>query len=116
MLTVCALWFSPLTFGRAVVYENNEPYAAVEGLCYSKDSVVRVDFCGSVSDLYAALDTMCAKVTEMRDVGGGVVVYAKSPRVAHTVLSTDSGAEYNCMAMYRDGNIAIAAPVLPGWY
>ena len=115
----CAAWFSPLCFvgGEAFVYENNAPIEALaDAVCYMPNDVVRVGFDGSENDMRAALDNIDAVTVERTELDGLVIVYAYSPRVCANALSLSSGGKYNVMAAWRDGRVAIGAPVLEGSY
>ncbi len=104
-----AVWFSPLARRGAMFYENNEPVGTVDGVCYGGGSTVRYDFDGSIDDLYSALEDMRADIVETVAAGNATIVYAVSDRVA-------SGGDFNVMAAYRDGHIAIGTPILQGSY
>ena len=108
-----AVWFSPLA-GRATVYDDNRPTKDADGFCYASGSTVRYDFTGSESDMYGELKRICARVVRVENADGVKIVYAYSDRVCSGSVYEDN--EYNVMAAYRDGHVAIGAPVLEGSY
>ncbi len=111
------IYYSPLTAigGDAYLYDNNIPIARLDGLCYGRDDIVRVDMTGGEAEMYAALDAIDAVPIETGEAGDCIVVYAFSPRVRASAMLRD-GKKYNVMAAVRDGKIAIGAPVLSGSY
>lgn len=108
-----AVWFSPFA-GRAVFYDDNRPTTRADGLCYAQGSNVRYDLTGSEDDMYGELERLGARIVRVEHADGLTVVYAYSDRVCS--ISAYSATEYNMMAAYRDGMIAIGAPVLLGSY
>ncbi len=115
-LVCVAVYYSPLeSVGLPVEYENNTAVKACGGICYPAGGIYRVDISGDESAMYAALERMSAKTVKADSAGGALVVYAFSPRVAGRTYTCSAG-EYNVMAAYRDGNICIATPILPGSY
>ena len=117
-IIMAAVYYSPLTgLGDAYEYVNNVPVESIDGLCYARDKLVRVDFEGGESDMYAALDRINAETVKVADCGGAVVVYAYSPRVAaRSEKLSDGVTEYNVMAAVRDGTVSIGTPLLSGCY
>ena len=65
--------------------------------------------------MYAALDSIRAKTVRTAQAGNVLIVYAYSDRVCGERTLSD-GAVYNVMAAFRDGDIAIGAPMLQGSY
>ncbi len=108
------VWFSPLA-GRGTLYADNSPSGRADGFCYAADSTVRYDIKGSKTDMYDELKRMGAEVVRVEDADGVTIVYAYSPRVCAGGAYACYG-EYNVMAAYRDGYIAIGTPILEGSY
>lgn len=116
-LVFTAVWFSPLTeLGNPVSYENNVPVGSLDGLCYSDDQTVRVDFFGCENDMHEALRRICARTVKSVEIDGMLIVYAYSPRVICDVQKLSDGREYNVMAACSDGKISIGTPILQGCY
>lgn len=116
-IVVAAVWFSPLArFDALYEYRDNEPTAALDGACYRSDALVRADFGGDANDMFRALERIGATVVKTAYAGDVTIAYAYSPRVACESERLSDGTEYNVMAAYSDGRIAIGAPVLSGCY
>ena len=110
-----AVWFSPLvSLGEPYAYRDNAPIGKIEGVCYAPDALVRVDFDGGETELYAALDDMDAAVVKAVEVDGLLVVYAYSPRVCAPAETLADGARYNVMAAASGGTVSVGTPVLSG--
>ncbi len=115
VLIGAAVWYSPFAFKDARVYENNVAEGRV-GVCYPSGASVRYDLDGDEPVMYAELEDLMAKPVKTVQTDGLTVVYAYSPRVCAAPRSTEEGGEYNVMAAYRNGHIAVGAPVLEGSY
>ncbi|MCH5162277.1 MAG: hypothetical protein J1G38_02165 [Clostridiales bacterium] len=110
-----SVWFSPFAGTDAKVYDDNVAVSSVDGLCYAQNACVRYDATGELSDMYAALKKLRARIVKTATAGNVTVVYAYSDRVCgeNTLLG---GEKYNVMAAFRCGDIAIGAPLLQGSY
>ena len=112
-----AVWFSPLvSLGKPVLYADNAPISAVDGVCYPSDALCRVDFSGDERDMKSALGRIFAVTVKEVEIDGLTVVYAYSPRVSAPMQYLRSGEGYNVMAAHSCGNISIGAPILSGCY
>lgn len=112
-----AVWFSPLTaLGGVKEYYDNVAIADADGICYGGDGVYRVDLCGGLDDMLAALDDIGAKEVKRVEYGNKYIVYAYSARVCSAVQTTADGEKYNVMAACENGAISIGTPILSGCY
>ncbi|MCH5166127.1 MAG: hypothetical protein J1G01_06970 [Clostridiales bacterium] len=112
-----AVWFSPLAaLGTPVAYSDNIPITRLDGLCYSADSLVRVDFTGGEEAMYSALDRIGAQEVERAETGELLVVYAYSPRVCAKPQELRSGCKYNVMCACSGDAVSIGTPILSGCY
>ena len=111
-----AVWFSPLAFSDATMYECNEAVGTLDGFCYPEGTTARADYVGSEADMYATLESMLATPVKTAYSGGSLIVYAYSPRVSGKCKSLRSGEKYNVMAAYKSGAYAVGTPHLEGSY
>ena len=57
-----------------IEFRADAPIGKIEGVCYAPDALVRVDFDGGETELYAALDDMDATVVKAVETDGLLIV------------------------------------------
>ena len=110
-----AVWFSPLK-GDIHAYNDNAPTRRSDGIVYPQGQTLRVDFDGGEEQMNAYLESIGATVVKTVEAGGRTIVYAYSPRVERRGLYTTEGDEYNVMAAFGSGSVAVGTPILAGSY